>query len=82
MQFIYIVIENGDPYLEAYSTYNDAVIAVKLKHKEILEEDEDEGGFDSVHVVDTPELNVGPTILYIEKGIHIEIHKFKIFPKM
>jgi hypothetical protein len=75
---VYIVIENGDPYLEAYKTYNEAVDAVKLKHKEILDEDlkyaEKYG--ESCHMVDVPEAEEGPSYLYIEKGISIYIYKY------
>ena len=77
---VYIVIENGDPYPDAYKTYNDAVVAVKLKHKETLDEDlkymEEYG--ESCHMVDVPEAEEGPSCLYIEKGICIYIYKFLV----
>jgi hypothetical protein len=33
---------------------------------------------ESCHEVDVPEAKKGPSHLYIEKGIHIEIHKLPI----
>ena len=80
MQSIYVVVENGDPYPVAYITYNEAVDAVKLKHKETLDEDlkyfEEYG--ESCHEVDVPESRDGPSYLYIEKGISIYIYKLPI----
>lgn len=78
---IYIVVENGDPYLSAYTTYDKAVNAVKEKHKETLEEDlkwVGVEGMQSVNVIDVPENKTGPTELYIEKGISIYIYKLPI----
>jgi hypothetical protein len=80
MDFIYVVIENGDPYPVAYKTYDQAVESVKAKHKETLDEDlkySEEYG-ESCHEVDVPEAKKGPSHLYIEKGIYIEIHKLPI----
>jgi Cu-Zn family superoxide dismutase len=37
MEYIYIVVENGEPYLAAYKNYKSAVDAVKEKHKQYLE---------------------------------------------
>jgi hypothetical protein len=76
----YVVIENGDPYPFLYRTYNEAVNAVKRKHKDTLDEDvkyAEEFG-ESIHEVDVVESKVGYTKLYIEKGIHIEIHKLPV----
>jgi len=77
---IYIVVENGDPYLVAYTTYDAAVAAVKIKHKETLDEDlkySEEYG-ESCHEVDVPEAASGETHLYIEKGISIYIYRLPI----
>jgi hypothetical protein len=77
---IYIVVENGDPYPVAYKMYDDAVAAVKLKHKETLDEDlkySEEYG-ESCHMVDVPESESGTSYLYIEKGISIYIYKLPI----
>ena len=82
MEFIYIVVENGDPYLAAYRTYNQAVTVVKAKHKEAIEDElrwiEESGGYPGCNEVDVPESPSGLSRLYIEKGIHIEIHKLHI----
>jgi hypothetical protein len=81
MNFIYTVIENGDPYLYAYTTYTQAVNAVKSKHKETLLRDlqyTEEYGMYSVNVIDIPEASEGPSYLYIEKGINIYIYKLPI----
>ena len=37
MEYVYVVIENGEAYLQGYRTYKAAVAAVKEKHKEYLE---------------------------------------------
>jgi hypothetical protein len=77
--YIYVVIENGDPYPVAYMKYTAAVDAVKLKHKEAIEEElKDTEGFNGCNEVDVPEAAEGPSRLYIEKGIHIEIHKLPV----
>lgn len=79
MDFVYVVIENGDPYPVAYKRYNEAVAAVKRKHKETLEEDLKYADYgESIHEVDVSESKEGYSKLYIEKGIHIEIHKLPI----
>lgn len=65
---IYVVIENGKAYADAYKTYKEAVDAVKQKHVDDLENDCNE--------LDVEEKPV--TYLYIEKGIHIYIHRYTI----
>jgi len=78
--FVYIVVENGDPYPIAYKKYDEAVLAVKLKHKETLDEDlkYHEKYGESCHEVDVPESKSGISYLYIEKGISIYIYKLPI----
>ncbi len=78
MFIIYVVIENGEPYPVAYHTYHQAVAAVKAKHKEELRLEEDNPGEHSCNQVDVPEAVSGHSYLYIEKGIHIEIHKLPV----
>ena len=79
---IYIVIENGDPYPDAYRSYKEAVDAIKAKHKESIDEElkwlEENPGYQGCNEIDVPEAQEGHSRLYIEKGIHIEIHKFCI----
>lgn len=78
---IYVVVENGDPYGVAYTTYDAAVAAVKLKHKEAIEEELrwiEENNHPGCNEVDVPESATGLSRLYIEKGIHIEIHRLPV----
>jgi len=84
MEYIYIVVENGEPYLTSYKNYKSAVDAVKEKHKQYLEEqirelndlDMIESTLADVNVSENIEKNM--TQLYIEKGINIEIYKLPI----
>jgi len=82
MESVYVVIENGDTYPYVYRTYQEAVDAVKIKHKEAIDEElrwiEENGGHPGCNEVDVPESESGLSHLYIEKGIHIEIHKLPI----
>lgn len=80
---VYIVVENGDPYGVAYTTYAAAVAAVKLKHKEAIDEElrwiKENHGHPGCNEVDVPEASSGLSRLYIEKGIHIEIHRLPVW---
>jgi len=84
MQSIYIIVENGEPYLNAYNTYKSAVCAVKERHKEYLEDQikqlqalyEIENLLSDINVPEDVEKNI--TNLYIEKGINIIIYKIPI----
>ena len=80
--YIYVVVENGDPYPVAYMNYTAAVDAVKLKHKEAIEEElewlNQNEGCGGCNEVDVPENPKGETLLYIEKGIHIYIYKLPV----
>jgi hypothetical protein len=82
MYIIYVVIENGDPYPIAYNTYYQAIEAVKTKHKEEIEEElrwlEENPGQHGCNDVDVRESASGISRLYIEKGIHIEIHRLPV----
>ncbi len=67
---VYTVVENGDAYPLAYSTYKQAVTAVKTKHKEVLDEDKrsnENQGEVSCNEIDVPEAKERITRLYIEK---------------
>ena len=84
MESIYIIIENGEPYTTAFTTYKSAVISVKEKHKEYLETQIKELGnlteieelLDNINVSENTQLGI--TKLYIEKGINIEIYKIPL----
>jgi hypothetical protein len=81
---VYTVVENGDAYPLAFTAYKQAVYAVKRKHKEQLDEDEkllklpENQGLQSCNEIDVPESKERITRLYIEKGIHIEIHRLHV----
>ena len=84
MEYIYIVVENGEPYPLSFKNYKSAVKAVKEKHKNYLEErikelydlEMIESVLADINVSENIEKNM--TQLYIEKGINIEIHKLTI----
>jgi hypothetical protein len=84
MEYIYIVVENGEPYPVSFKNYKSAVKAVREKHKQYLEEqikdlydlDMIESVLADINVSENTEKNM--TQLYIEKGINIEIHKLPI----
>jgi len=84
MEYIYIVVENGEEYPDAYKNYKSAVKAVKEKHREYIEEQIKEIHYlydiESVLAdINTPEnTETGISRLYIEKGINIVIHKLPI----
>ncbi len=74
---IYVVMENGEPYLKAFRTYAEAVAAIKERHAIALEEDmalSKEMSCPFINTVDSPEAE-GKTYLYIEKGIHIYVYR-------
>jgi hypothetical protein len=80
---IYIVIENGEAYPEAYKNYASAVKAVKEKHRTYLEERIQElHDLDMIEQtladINVPEHPDGMTRLYIEKGINITIHRYNL----
>ena len=84
MSFVYVVVENGETYPAVYLRFDKAVHAVKEKHKTYLERWIKElECLDDIEVVladiNKPEDTVnGMTLLYIEKGINIEIHRLPI----
>lgn len=68
----YVVIENGDPYEILFTSYEQAVMTVKIRHREEIDE------YDGACEVNVPENPSGKTYLYVEKGIHIHIHRFRV----
>jgi len=87
MEFIYVVVENGEAYRAAYTNYAAAAAAAKEKHKELLEEHIRDVGYleDIEHIlrdINVPEnVQTGITLLYVEKGINIYIHRLPIVSK-
>ena len=82
MENVYVVVENGDPYNAVYTRYALAVSAVKLQHKDEIDEElqwlEDNNVCCGCNVVDIPENKEGVMGLYIEKGIAIYIYRLPI----
>ena len=80
MSFVYVIIENGKPYPIAYKSFECASAVVKEKYKQYLEDERIEmGGYGMCSEVDVPEnILTNKTYLYIEKEIHIYIHKLPI----
>lgn len=79
MNSVYIIVENGEAYNIAYTSYASAVAAVKEKNKITLLLELQECGKDGPSTVDVPENKLtGITHLYIEKEISIYIHKLPI----
>jgi hypothetical protein len=80
--YVYIVVENGEAYPAAYTTYENAKAAVIAKHQRTLEwqrQESQENGFDSVSDVDVKEnKESNESLLYIEKGINILIKKIPV----
>ena len=86
MPFVYIVIENrdnepqgGGVFPTTYTTFEDAKAAVIAKYQdEIQYQTEEIGDNSAMKDVDVPESRTGFTILYIEKGISIYIHRLPV----
>ena len=78
---VYVVIENGEAYSNAYKTYESAVKAVNEKHMTELQNqieqvpDEREKILGYVNPLEDPS---GKTFLYVEKEIYIYIYKLPI----
>ena len=83
MPFIYIVIENSDDepsggglIPRTFHTFEEARTHAIAKYTEELNRQREEcGDYEIASEVDVPESETGLTTLYIEKGIHIYIHK-------
>jgi hypothetical protein len=80
MPSVYVVIENGEPYENVYTSYASAAGAVMLKHaEEIAEQIREADGYPICSKIDEPEnIDTGITYLYVEKGIQIYIYKLPI----
>ena len=74
--YYYLVIDDGEPYPILFTSYEQAVLTVKIRHREEIEAYQlhDHG----ICELDVPENPEGKTELYIEKGIYIYIHRFKV----
>ena len=80
MSSFYVIIENGEPYQNVYTSFNSAVVAVKEKHaEEVAEQIRVSNGYPISSEIDVPEdILTGKTYLYVEKEIHIYIYKLPI----
>jgi hypothetical protein len=72
MQSVYVIIENGEPYETAYTSYRYAVSEVIHRHWEQIKEE------DILAEVDIAEHKSGITYIYIEKGLNIYIYKLPV----
>ena len=79
MSFVYVIIENGEAYPSAYTSYEQARGAVQDKWGEEVQRQLDEEG--TCSFIDLPENSSGKTSLYVEKGINIEILKLPVASK-
>jgi len=70
--FIYVVLENGDLYSSAFTSYKMAIEAVQFKHNEKVP------GMNSANELNVTESPTGVTLLYVEKGICIEIYRLQL----
>ena len=76
---VYVVVENGDPYTVAYSSFAAAASAVQERHRETIEDQMREAnGYPICSEVDVPENTDGTTHLYVEKGINIYIYRLPL----
>jgi hypothetical protein len=81
MSSVYVVIENGEPYENVYTSYASAAAAAKEKYaEEIAYQIRQSNGYPICSDIDVPEAATGTTYLYVEKGIHIYIYKLPIVP--
>lgn len=86
MPFVYIVVERSDDeppgggvFPTTYATFEEAKAAAIGKYQdEIYRQTEEQGDDSAIKDVDVPESKIGFTSLYIEKGIHIYIHKLPV----
>jgi len=90
MSFVYVVVERSDDpalvgggvYSTAYKTFEEAKAAVIAKYKGVLDEQTkvamEQDLSPPMENINVPESETGFTLLYVEKGINIYIHKLSI----
>lgn len=88
MSFVYVVIENSDSepvgggvFDTAFRTFGEAKAAVFAKYKDILDAEKkfaEENELDMISNTNATESLTRYTLIYIEKGINIYIHKLPI----
>lgn len=80
MSSVYVVIENGEPYENVYTSFASAAAAVKKKYAMVIAEQiRVSNGYPICSEINIPEdILTGNTYFYVEKGIHIYIYKLPI----
>ena len=80
MSSVYVIIENGIPYENVYTSFASAAAVVKEKHAvQIAYQIRVSEGYPICSKIDVPEnILTGKTYMYVEKGIHIYIYKIPI----
>jgi len=81
MEFVYIVVENGEAYSHAYKTYEAAVQVVHNRHAVELQrqmEELPEYRDQILGDMNPKEDPSGTTFLFLEKETRINIHKLPI----
>lgn len=80
MNAVYVVIENGEPYQQAYASFASAIAAANEKHEESIRNQLQEANGEPIcSDLNVPENKItGKTYLYVEKGINIYIHKLPV----
>jgi len=85
MSNVYVVVENGELYPVLYSSYESARKVVTTKYAKVLREEWEDGQESNdpdyqmaSQIVDENTDETGRTYLYIEKGIHIIIQRYRV----
>jgi hypothetical protein len=81
MDFVYVVVENGEAYPQAYRNYSSAVQAVHTRHQAELDRQIAElPDYKDLILADVQQQEdpSGTTFLYIEKEIRIFVHKLPV----
>jgi len=82
MRFVYTIVENGEAYPNAFTSYNDALDEVKKTHADWHDNEEDEVDVEEGNKIGkkrSGDPNI--TELYIEKEIYIFIYKLTLASK-
>ena len=73
--FVYTIIENGEMYLNAFTSYKDALDEVKKKYDDWKDNEENIINVNESYKINKNNKDSNITELYIEKGICIFIYK-------
>ena len=84
MTSVYIVVQNGESYPKAYTTFEDAKSAIYSKNYDHIQKllEENDGYVELKDLVafmsEEEDTETNKTQLYIEKEIYITVHKLPI----